>query len=231
MVSGGCVWREGRGALGLRNGMWADGRLGMTVPARIWQTVASSLPGGGCVRGCGCGCAWACVGMCARVCMGVHVCAWMCMDAHGCAWIHVLPVPAVPAPPHGVLLGDLRSPGAAGVLSPGHARLRQCHPAQGTGTPLPVPWGGGDEHGGHAPGDSQASLEGAREQEAAQCPQKHGCQDLARWEGWRLFWVRRSIAPSPTFTPSSFNALLPTQGPDKSGKGKGHPQPPLMGYL
>lgn len=46
MGSGGCVWREGCGALGLQNGMWAGGRLRMTVPARICQTLASSIPGG-----------------------------------------------------------------------------------------------------------------------------------------------------------------------------------------
>ena len=63
----------------------------MTVPARICQMVASSLPGG-CVcvcmsvHGCGCACAHAClctgVCMCVCVCMGVCMCA--CMFVHGC---------------------------------------------------------------------------------------------------------------------------------------------------
>lgn len=194
----------------------------MTVPARIWQTVASSLPGG--VRACVCVWVWVCMGVRGHVCEGVHGCAWMCMGAHGCAWIHVLPVPAVPAPPHGVRLGDPRSPGAAGVLPPAMHACGDATPLRARG-PRSLSLEGGAMSTVVMPlGTARPAWGGARSPKA-QLPGP--CQA----GGMEVVLGSEEHCTFPYLYPFSFNPLLPTQGPDKSGKGKGHPQPPLMGYL
>lgn len=159
--------------------------------------------------------------------MGVHGCAWVRMGVRGSMCCQR---PLSPRRPMGCVWETPAPPEQLGC-SPRPCTLAAMPPRSGHGDPAPCPLRGGDEHGGHAPGDSQASLGGAREQEAARCPQKYGCQDLARWEGWRLFWVRRSIAPSPTFTPSALTLCCPPKVLTSQERGKDIPNLRLWGIF
>lgn len=146
MVSGGC----GCGAWGLQNGMWAEGRLWMTLPAWICQTWPSASPGGVyvCVGVCKGVCGHECVhgGVCVSVhgcvhggvcmCMYVRVCACLCMGVCGymCCLRHKLFICSTLSLLSLYPVGCIWENPVPWVLPPGHAHLQRCHPAQGLGT-------------------------------------------------------------------------------------------------
>jgi len=209
----GCVWREGRGALGLQNGLWAEGRLQMTVPARICQVLASRLPGA---------CAGACV--CRGECVSVHACACLCTC---CAWVCACwgargyrrcsghrqlsrGAPSARCPhtaPRGAS-GRAPSPGCSRGAPPRPCMLAAMPPCSELGDLLPVP-GGDPQARWPCPGDQP----GSRRQ---LCVPRGTAASALAWVllghgGVKAILGAEQQCTLPYLFPLSFNPLLPWQ--------------------